>query len=256
MAELAALDASYADFWATAAPNANASSQQLSEKWRKFACAIPQESPHLTLECLDRALKLAPIRHVDYLLALLELGTVHLQLFSTTGDSDEVRRALDYLKRASRLGGSIWQRCRARLQLSVAYNAIGLHRPALKFAQEAERLVGEEESSNGSREGTELLELRMMALHNCCACHEHLGQHDLALLEVRRALDYAKQATHSGTSLSLCLELAAVEASVSARQRRRSPVSGATRRALTARTASRAARSPRAEPRSARAAYR
>ena len=53
------------------------------------------------------------------------------------------------------------------------------------------------------------LELRAIALHNCCACHEHLGNFEMALKDISRAKEYA--------SGPLYAQLMAVEASVRVR---------------------------------------
>ena len=147
-----------------------------------------------------------------------------------------------YLLKAARSDGRMPSafRARIRLNLCAALNAQGAHADALIHAEDAAAQLDVEivraaqgSTYQGSRddddeaaaeEGAsvteaveELAALRAVALHNCCACHEFLGQYTAALTQARRALRLAEKALPEGDSL---LErLRSVEEAVSGRQR-------------------------------------
>ena len=49
--------------------------------------------------------------------------------------------------------------------------------------------------------GADMQVLRAVALHQCCVCHEHLGQRSTALTEARRALKLARHVLPSDDHL-------------------------------------------------------
>lgn len=214
----------------SARSDSGAYSQQMSEEWREFGRSCADRSPRVALECLRRALALAPKQLPDYAMALTELGTVHLQAFASSANSSEVNRAVQYLRQAVEADGEapITTRGRARLQLSAAFNQLGRHKTALQYAQEANRLLDEAirrpdhaESALDSATHKEMLELKSIALYNMCACHEHLGRPDVALSEARRAVEAAGRLSSGGDrDGALYQQLAGVEASVRGRLQR------------------------------------
>lgn len=152
-------------------------------------------------------------------MALLELGSTILQESQGCADVGIVIfQALHFMKRAYEvdISASAMARGRVRLQLSAAFNLLGRHVTALQYAQEAELLLNVESRRSKDRllGINEKLELRAIALHNCCACHEHLGRYDLALRDIRLALECA---TRDGP---LYMQLEEVEMSVHKRARR------------------------------------
>lgn len=75
--------------------------------------------------------------------------------------------------------------------------------------------TGGGDGSSGRAAGGDLGVLRAIALHNCCACHEFLGQFSLALLAATRALRAAEAALPPGDPL--LSRLRTVAATVEAR---------------------------------------
>jgi len=189
----------------------------LSVDWRQMGLTCASSSPRVAQECLYLALTLAPRSTPAHAMALVELGTLHLNSFSSTSDPGAVQRALRYLRTAVDVDRStpVVMRGRARLQLSAAFNSIGRHTQALSYAQEAEKLLGAATPTAAS-DHARLLEMRAVALHNACACHEHLGQYGAALDAATRAMRFASESGAEGSE-SLVAQLAAVEASVRAR---------------------------------------
>ena len=109
------------------------------------------------------------------------------------------------------------------MQLSAAFNHLGEHLTALGYAQQADRLLAlAMRRARPLRKHVAILELRAIALHNACACHEHLGRYDMALGEVQRALECVRLSQMDNTetearslpSGDLLAQLSAVEASV------------------------------------------
>ena len=126
-------------------------------------------------------------------------------------------------------------RIRMLLNLCAALNLLGQHREALKQAEAAVALVsGERFESNVAPSGSQSARLpaidgaisgglttrapplemshtdrethRALALHNCCVCHEHLGQLSYAQLTAHAALQAAKVVLPEGDPLLLRLE--------------------------------------------------
>lgn len=88
-------------------------------------------------------------------------------------------------------------RARVRLNLSAAYSKEGMHYEALECAREAGYVLEEavEEAQTHDEQVPHTVEvLRAVALHNCCASHEFLGQHSTALAEARKAYRLASAA--------------------------------------------------------------
>ena len=220
---LAALDTEYRAFRTNPRQHER---PDAARDWCELGQLCARSSPKVAQACLLRALTLAPPKDPAHALAQVELGTLHLSMFSATSDEAEVHRAMRYLRKVVEIdndsGVPAVIRARARLQLSAAFNRLGQHATALAHAQAADKLL---EAAATPRfdivtraqepVSTELFEMKAIALHNLCACNEQLGRDDAALGAAQRALWFASIA--GITEEPLYDELMAVEASVSAR---------------------------------------
>ena len=207
----------------------------LSRRYNELGMSCLGASSDVALECLQRALSIAPKTSEMVATSLSNLGVC-------CSHRGERAASMRHLLKAARSDGRMPSafRARIRLNLCAALNAQGAHADALIHAEDAAAQLDVEivraaqgSTYQGSRddddeaaaeEGArvteaveELAALRAVALHNCCACHEFLGQYTAALTQARRALRLAEKALPEGDSL---LErLRSVEEAVSGRQR-------------------------------------
>ena len=164
---------------------------ELSHIYNDIGTACMGTSPLVAQECLERALIISPRDHAVHPLSMCNLAALHLHLGAS-------RVAIRYLQRAVLIDSTAPPsvRARVRLNLSSAYSRDGQIHEALECAREADTLLRSGEGlfagvggsvnppadlSNDSRV------LRAVALHQCCVCHEHLGQNTTALSEARHA---------------------------------------------------------------------
>ena len=239
----------------------------LSRRYNELGMSCLGASSDVALECLQRALSIAPKTSEMVATSLSNLGVC----CSHRGERSASMR--DLLK-AARSDGRMPSafRARIRLNLCAALNAQGAHADALIHAEDAAAQLDVEivraaqgSTYQGSRddddeaaaeEGAsvteaveELAALRAIALHNCCACHEFLGQYTAALTQARRALRLAEKALPEGDSLLERLRSVRLAASASSSSARGSPPTDRGTRGSRPRTAtSMARRRARGEP--------
>ena len=216
---------------------------ELSRDFNSIGMGCLDTSTEVAFECMQNALFSAPRDEPLLVVSLSNLGVCSLR-------RAKPNVAIRYLRRAITVDEPLEPqfRARVRLNLCAALNQLGEHNEALAQAESAVTLLSQSMGGAGgapdfatrevtdatchgawsSAEGKdgakpspvvsaahEKQVMRAVALHNCCACYEHLGQYSFALQAARRALRIA--ATVDPLEEGLMKRLVAVEKAVAAK---------------------------------------